>query len=106
MPSSCGHRGRVRGMSCRAQALGTDGSHCMLPLFCRKNKRAWPVGPFLSRVYFRSVFLCLKPVSCGLHSAEGLAKGLGIFPKALGRGWKAAEESSPSLAGSWTCLVR
>lgn len=110
LPSSCGHPGRVRGPSRRAQALGTDGSHCMLPLFRRKNKAAWPVGPFLSRVYFRVVFLCLKPASCGRHSAEGLARGLGIFPRAPGRGWKAAAESSPSpapglVSSAWSLLA-
>lgn len=48
---------------------------------------------FLSPVYFRPISLCLKPVSCGLRSAEGLAGGLGIF---LPVRW-AGLDFSPSL---------
>lgn len=78
LPSSCGHRGRVCWTGPRLLALGTDGSHCSR-LFRKKNKPARPADPFLSPVYFRPISLCLKPVSCGLRSSEGLAGGLGLF---------------------------
>lgn len=77
-------------------ALGTDGSRCSR-LFRRKNKPAWPAGPFLSPVYVRPVSLCLKPVSCGLPSSEGLAAGLGVF---LPGCWAGPGRCFPRLAFS------
>ena len=72
LPSSCGHRGRVTWPSRRHCALGTDGP---IPAASSagKTNQLGTNSPFLPRVYFHGLCLCLKPASWGLRSAEGLA---------------------------------